>query len=82
MFDQKYGQIYVPGTPKNEPCILFRAQDAFSVAVLKFYEMLCSGTCDALHLTVLRHQIEQFIAWPVKKIPDTTQAQLNPSTFE
>lgn len=76
MFDKKYGYIDVPGAPKDEPCIVLRAQDAFAVAALKAYYMAASGACEQTHLNLIQETVSRFIAWPIKKIPDTFRKQL------
>jgi hypothetical protein len=76
MIDLKYGKINVPGAPENEPCIVLRAQDAFSVGVLKTYYMFASCGGQSIHAEIIRKTIDAFIAWPKKKVPDTTNEQL------
>lgn len=74
--DAKYGQLNIPHIPDDEPIIVLRAQDVFAVAALKHYFIAASGACDKIHLDLIRKTTDAFIAWPTKKIPDTTSDQL------
>ena len=38
--DTKYNIVDVEGIPEDEPIFVLRAQDAFAVATLKFYQGL------------------------------------------
>ncbi len=67
--DTKYGEINVPGIPANEPVVVFRARDAFAVAVLRQYQELRLSSGDREGAQDLELTIKQFEAWPEKRLP-------------
>lgn len=76
MQDLKYGKISFENRPdlsdSSEPCFVIRAQDAFAVGILKaYYTFFAAGKeAKSAVTTQLRQAIDNFIAWPTRKIPD------------
>lgn len=68
--DTKYDIVEVGGIPPDEPIFVLRAQDAFAVATIKFYQTLRDSAGDNAGVLDLDHTISRFKAWEIKKIPD------------
>jgi len=69
-YDTKYGDVKVEGIPKNEPIFILRAQDVFSVHMLKVYRGLRESSGDLKGVRALNVTIEEFKNWNFKKVPD------------
>ena len=69
-YDNKYGEIEVPGVPDNEPIFILRAQDILAIHMLQVYKGLRESTGDLNAVRALEGTIEGFKNWKFKKIPD------------
>lgn len=68
--DTKYDIVDVTGIPDDEPIFVLRAQDAFSVATLRYYKDLRDSAGDEEGAADIERSINRFKAWPTKKLPD------------
>lgn len=70
----KYGKVIVENTrpsmafDQNEPCVVFRAQDANAIAALEYYRGVCIGTGADSTAKVVEEAIREFEAWQSKNL--------------
>ena len=70
--DQKYGDVNIPGVPKDEPVFILRGQDAASAETILFYAVIAQRVGAAPnHIRHILKSYEAVAAWPIKRIPDT-----------
>jgi hypothetical protein len=81
MRSRKYGLVTVEhATPsmefdRDEPCVVFRAQDALALEALTYYEQICIGHGARRNAKAVAEAIQQIAAWQAAhpdriKLPD------------
>lgn len=75
---EDYNRIQDPAgkIPENEPVFLLRGQDVLAAETLDFYARRCAESGVDLRIVELtRNQAQKMREWPLRKLPDLTNAR-------
>jgi hypothetical protein len=76
---EKYGEIDIPGVPRDEPVFILRGQDAAAAETILFYSVVAQRVgADPEHIRHILKSYEAVAKWPIKKIPDTAVKKVTP----